>query len=272
MVGVAQQGPCCGRVPPLHLHRLLTDWQLSSWTASLALFFQLLAAGAYLLGVGRLRRRGRRWHAGRTAAFLGGLVLLAVAIESGLASYDDSLFGPHVVQHLVLMMIAPPLLSLGAPMTLALQASSAPTQRRLLRVLNSAPVQLLTNPLVAGGLYYGAMWVDLRSSFYPYSLAHPLAHDASHLVMFSLGCLFWWPLVAVDRLPHRPGYPVRLGMLVVGMPFEAFLGIALMSSHDSVAPQHTVADTLLGRDDRRPLRRPPPRGAGGVQPRRQRTR
>ncbi|HET6794795.1 MAG TPA: cytochrome c oxidase assembly protein [Acidimicrobiales bacterium] len=232
--------------PPVHLHRLLTGWQLGGWTTLLALALQLLAAAAYLWGVVRLRRRGRRWAPTRTVPFLGGLVVLFIAVESGLASYEESLFGAHVVQHIALMMIAPPLLSLGAPITLALQAASPAGQRRLLRVLNSPPVSLLTNPLVVGGLYYASMWIDLQSSFYPFSLDHPLAHDASHLVMFTIGCLFWWPLVAVDRLPHRPGYPVRLALLVVGMPFEAFLGIALMSTHDSVAVQHTLSDTHAG--------------------------
>jgi putative membrane protein len=232
--------------PPVHVHQLLTDWQLASWSADLALAGQLGATGAYLWGVVRLRARGRRWQPTRTAAFLAGVAVLVIAIDSGLASYDDSVFTAHVLQHLALMMVAPPLLSLGAPMTLALQASGPRLQRRLLRLLRSRPARLATDPVVAAGLYYSSMWVDLQSSFYPYSLDHPLVHDASHLVMFVLGCLFWWPLVGSDRLPHRPGPALRMGAMAVGMPFEAFLGIALMSTRDPVAPQHSLADTHAG--------------------------
>jgi putative copper resistance protein D len=225
---------------------VLTAFQFADWTADLALGFQALAAALYVLGVRRLARRGRRWSPWRTLSFFSGLVALFVAVASGLASYDDSVFVMHIIQHLLLMMVAPPLLSLGAPITLALQASRRRTQTGLLRVLHSPPAGLLTLPLVAGALYYVSMWVDLDSGFYPYSLVHPLVHAASHLVMFVLGCLFWWPVVGLDRLPREPPRAVRLFGLLLGMPFEVFLGIALMSSSRTVAPEHTLADTHAG--------------------------
>ena len=232
--------------PPVELHQLLGAWQLGNWTADVALGFQVLAAGLYLWGVHRLSARGRRWDPRRTLAFLGGLVVVCVAIESGLASYDDSVFTVHVIQHLLLMMLAPPLLSLGAPVTLALQASPRRVQTRIVRVLHSAPLAALTAPLVAGILFYSSMWVDMESSFYPLSLRHPLVHSASHLVLFSLGCLFWWPAVGADRLPRQVSPGIRLASLALGMPFESFLGIALMSSHQTIAMQHTLADVHSG--------------------------
>lgn len=232
--------------PPIHLHTLIDGFQFGSGTADVAFALQVLTAGLYLWGWRRLARRGRRWPAARAAAFLGGVLVLFIALVSGLASYDDSNFSAHVVQHMLLMMVAPPLLALGAPVTMALQASRRPVQSRLARILHTRGLVLLTAPLVIAPLYYASMWVDMQSSFYRYSLTHPFAHDASHVVMFSLGCLFWWPLVGLDELPRRPHPGVRLAMVALGMPFESFLAIALMNVSEPMAPNHTLADTHNG--------------------------
>lgn len=232
--------------PPVTAHQLLTGFQWGQWEASIAFGLQVVALGAYAVGVRRLAARGRRWSPWRALAFLGGEAVLFVALVSGLASYDDSVFTVHIIQHLLLMMVAPPLLALGAPITLALQASGRRWQTRIVRILRGPLPSLLFTPLVAGASYFVSMWVDLGSGFYPYTLTHPLAHDLTHLIMFWLGCLFWWLLVAADQLPHRPSPGVRVAMLAAGMPFEAFLGVALLSMRTSVAPEHTVADTQAG--------------------------
>ena len=109
---------------------LVTDWSLDV-TFPLVVVF----AAAYVIGVRRLQARGRSWPATRTAAFLSGLVVVLVATDSGLAAYDRVLYSLHVVQHILLGMVAPLLLVLGAPITLALQAGSRASQRRILRVL-----------------------------------------------------------------------------------------------------------------------------------------
>ncbi|HZT66500.1 MAG TPA: cytochrome c oxidase assembly protein [Acidimicrobiales bacterium] len=235
-----------GVSPPVHLHQLLTAWPLRSWATDVALAFQLAAAVLYGWGVRRLAARGRRWPAWRAISFGAGLLVTVLVVDSGFASYDTSVFTVHVIQHLVLMMVAPPLLALGGPVTLALQASKRPTQTRILRLLHARPLAVLTMPLVAAGLYYSAMYVDLGSSFYRLGLVHPLVHDVTHLVMFTLGYLYWWSVLGVDRTSRQLPLPLRLAGLVVGMPFEAFLGIALLSSRSSIAPQHTLSDTHTG--------------------------
>ncbi|HET6965168.1 MAG TPA: cytochrome c oxidase assembly protein [Acidimicrobiales bacterium] len=235
-----------GISPPVHLHQLLTDWQWRFWPADVALALIVAVAAAYLWGVRRLGSRGRRWPARRAVSFGAGLVVMLIAVVSGVASYDTSVFTVHVIQHLLLMMVAPPLLAMGAPVTLALQASSRPTQTRLLRVLHSSPLAVLSMPLVAAALYYSAMYVDLGSSLYRYSVVHPLVHDVSHVVMFSLGYLYWWSILGFDRTSRQLPLPVRVGGLVVGMPFEVFLGIALLSGRSPIAPQHTLSDTHAG--------------------------
>ena len=235
-----------GISPPVHLHQLLTAWQWRFWPADVALAVIVAAGTAYVWGVRRLAARGRRWPAWRAVSFGAGLLVMVVAVASGVASYDTSVFTVHVIQHLVLMMVAPPLLAMGAPVTLALQASSRPIQTRLLGILHSTPLAVLSTPLLAAGLYYSAMYVDLGSSFYRYSVVHPLVHDASHVVMFSLGYLFWLSILGFDRTSRQLPLPLRVVGLIVGMPFEVFLGFALLSSRSSIAPRHTLSDTHTG--------------------------
>jgi len=106
-------------------------------------------------------------------AFVLGVVMIVIATESGLASYDDSVFTMHVVQHLILMNVAPILLALGAPVTLALQASRRRTQQRLLRLLHSRVVETLTFPVVAAGIAYVTMIVYFLTPVYVFSEQHP---------------------------------------------------------------------------------------------------
>ena len=145
---------------------------------------------------------GRR---GSAISFLCGILVLDVALVSGLASFDDEVFGVHIVQHLAIMMFAPPLLSLGAPVTLAMQASNRKLHTGIIRILHSRLVGALTTVVTAGALYYGSMYLDLLTPFYRYSLDHDLVHNISHVLMFTFGCLFWWPMIGADRYPtSRP--------------------------------------------------------------------
>ncbi len=232
--------------PAVHLHTLLTGWQLGDAFAVIALAVQVLALLWYLAAIRRLSRRGRRWPRLRAVAFISGILSLTIVLVSGLSSYDDSVFVVHVIQHVVIMMVAPPLLSLGAPVTLAMQAANRPTQSRIVHVVRNPVLRLLTVPLIAAVLYYGAMYVALLTSFYPYSIRHDVAHNLEHLVMFGLGCLFWWPMIAVDQLPHRPAFPSRILAMFAGMPFEVFLGVALMNFSHPIAPEHSLSDTRAG--------------------------
>lgn len=232
--------------PPVKLHQLLLSWQFGDPLAALAFSFQVLAVLWYGGAVLRLRRRGVHWSPARTTAFIAGIVVLCVAVVSGLASYDDEVFVIHIIQHLLLMMVAPPLLALGSPVTLAIQAAKRPLQGRLVRLVHHPVVRVLATPLFSGVLYYVSMYAFLLTPFYRYSLQHPLVHDASHLAMLAVGCLFWWPMVGIDPLTHRPTLAMRLIWIFAGMPFEVFLGVAIMNFAKPIAPEHTLADTHAG--------------------------
>ena len=234
------------RSPAVRVHTLLTGFQHDPLSV-VALAVEVGLVVWYLGAVRRLARRGRRWSPWRTASFVGASALVMVAVQSGLAAYDDEVFAAHVVQHLILMSFAPILYALSAPMTLALQASARPMQERLLRVLHHPVVEFVTRPVVVATVAYGTMIVYFLTPFYVLSLEHTWLHELSHLHFLVSGCLFWWVVVGIDPSRWRLSHGAKLGLLAVGIPVNALLGLVLTGSRVSVAPAfHTVGDTHRG--------------------------
>lgn len=232
--------------PPVQIHNLFTAWQ-TDWMSLTALCIELTIAAWYVASVVRLARRGRRWSRWRTASFLLGTLAVVVATQSGLASYDDSVFQLHVVQHLLLMNVAPIFYALAAPITLALQASGRETQQRLLSVLHNRAVEFITHPVLVVINFAGTMLIFFLTPFYQFSLEHPLLHELTHLHFLISGILYWWLIIGVDPSRWRLSFPAKLGALAVGIPTTAVLGLALTQSRVSVAPLfHTTADTHAG--------------------------
>lgn len=190
----------------------------------------VVAAAVYVTGVRRLARRGRRWSPARTTAFAAGLAAIVVATQSGLARYETILFSLHTAQHVLLGMVAPFLLALGAPITLALQAAHRPTQARLLRVIHSRPVALLTHPLVAWSVFGGTLFALYLSPLFEWSLRDNLLHATIHLHFLLAGALFFWPAVGLDPVRRPLSHPARLLYVLFAVPVHAFLGLAVLSS------------------------------------------
>ncbi|MDT7570820.1 MAG: hypothetical protein QOE05_994 [Actinomycetota bacterium] len=193
----------------------------------------VVTAGFYWLGVRRLSARGDRWPVGRSAGFGAGLLVIAVATVSGLAAYDDDLFGAHMVQHMLLSMVAPVLLALGAPVTLALRTLPSRSRGRLLALLHARLVRVLAFPLIPWLLFVGSPFALYFSGWYPATLDNRLLHELLHAHFLAVGCLFFWPMVGIDPLPGRSGHPFRMLLLAATLPFHAFLGIAIMSVSDN---------------------------------------
>ena len=186
------------------------------------------AAVAYRRGVRLVDERGRTWPAARSAAFAAGLVALAAG-----AVVPDEPFGAHAVQHLLMGMVAPPLLALGAPVTLALQAAGRANRARLRRVLRSRVVAMATHPLVAGAAFAAAPVALYFTGLYDATLRDPLVHELVHAGVVAGGLAFFWPLVGLDSTPHRLHHAARLGWLLLAVPFHGFLGVALLSGADA---------------------------------------
>lgn len=205
------------------------------------------SAGLYLGGVRRLAGRGRRWAVRHTAAFVAGLVAIWVAVGSGLAVYDDSSVTLHMVQHILLMMAAPPLLALGRPVALAAQSSARATQVRLTRLMRGPAVTVATHPAVAGVIYFFTMWVMLVDrGVYDYLVTHQAAHEAAHVLLLAAGLLYWPPLVAPDASRHHLSHPARVVLLLLSMPLEALPGIWMRFQSSPISAINTLAGTRTG--------------------------
>ena len=211
-------------LPPFGAGRLLSEWSL----APLPFVGTVWAAGLYLLGLRALRRRGDRWPAGRSAAFGFGIAAFLVATSSGLAAYDTTLLSVHMVQHMVLSMLVPLALALGAPITLALSTLPARPRRWLLAVPHSRVAKVLSFPPLTFVLYVVSPWALYFSGWYDASLHSTYVHEMMHVHLVLVGSLFFWPLMGVDPLPGRVGYPFRVLLTVLTLPFHAFLGVTIM--------------------------------------------
>lgn len=205
-------------------------------------------ATAWLWMVRRVARRHAahpvsRW---RSAAFLGGLAAIVVALTSPIDAYEGSLFSVHMLQHLVLELVAAPLLVLAAPATLALRAASLPIRRQLLAFLHSRLVAVVSFPLLAWVIFAAVNWGWHFSSLYDQALENQALHDVEHLSFMAAALLFWWPVVGVDPSRWRLPYPARLFYLFLAMPQNSFLGVALMSAPAVLYPHYLTIERSWG--------------------------
>lgn len=189
-----------------------------------------VAALAYHRATARVAALGRRWAPARSGAFALGLVAVAAATQSFLGRWDTERFSLHAVQHLLLAMVAPVLLALGAPMTLALQGSRRETRTRLLRLLHSGPIRLLTHPLAAWAVFGATPFALYFTPLFGLTVRHEWLHQVVHVHFVASGCLFFWPLVGLDPLPRRLPNAARVALVFLAVPFHAILGVALLGT------------------------------------------
>ena len=163
-------------LPRFTLGSVFTQWELVSWASVLI----LLTAVLYLWGVLRMRRRGDHWPVGRTAAFLAAMVAAAVATISGIGTYDDTLLSDHMAQHMILAMIVPLAMALGAPITLALRTLPRRPRGWLLAVLHSRVAKLLSFPPLTFTLFIVTPWALYFSGWYAATLHHDYLHGGAY--------------------------------------------------------------------------------------------
>jgi cytochrome c oxidase assembly factor CtaG len=212
-------------LPPFGWHAAFTQWQAAPVvTVSVG-----LAAGLYLWGVVRVGRRhpARPWPAWRTGMFLAGLGIVILAIQSGIGSYDDVLLWDHMVQHLMLLMVAPPLLIFGRPITLLLHASRNPLHTWAKRVLRSRPVSFLTWPVFGIVAYTAAIVGAHLTGLANLMERNQTLHNAEHVAFLVIGYLFFLPVLGQEPIRWRLGYPARLILLFLIMPVDTFAGLIL---------------------------------------------
>ncbi|ROO83770.1 putative copper resistance protein D [Actinocorallia herbida] len=216
----------------------------SLWRFDLFWMVLVLALGGfYLAGVVRLRRRGDAWPWHRTVFWLIGLATIVVATLSGLATYAPLMFSVHMVQHMLIAMVTPIFLVLGAPMTLALRALKPAKVRGdrgprewLTAALHSRYTKVIAHPATATILFMGSTWALYYSSAFEWLMGNHLGHIAMLMHFLLSGYLFYWVIIGIDPAPKPLGYPWRLLLLFVTMPFHAFLGLAMMNMGEPIAP------------------------------------
>lgn len=183
----------------------------------------------------------------RVMAYFAGLVVIELALQSPIEHYDTTLFSAHMVQHILLTMIAAPFIAAGAPITLVLRFSRPEFRRRwILPVLHGRAVRILTFPVVAWILFAGVMWGSHFSPLFNAALEDPLVHQLEHLAYMSAALLFWWPVVAVDPSPWRMAHPLRVLYTFLQMPQNTFLALALYASSADLYPHYASLQRTWG--------------------------
>jgi cytochrome c oxidase assembly factor CtaG len=245
---------------PPTLARVLFDWRFDLIFGTAA----IVLAAVYIAGVVRLRRRGDAWPAGRTVAWLCGCAALLFATSSGVGRYMPAMFSMHMAAHMLLSMLVPVLLVLGAPVTLALRALPAAGKDRppgmrewLLAALHSRVSKFFTNPLVATAIFVAGFYGLYFGGIFDAAADSHGAHLAMNAHFLLSGYLFYWVVIGVDPTP-RPIPPLaKLAVVFGSLPLHAFFGVVLMGTQTVLAgefyrtldlPWHTdlLADQRLG--------------------------
>ncbi|MCU1488972.1 MAG: integral rane protein [Acidimicrobiaceae bacterium] len=235
-------------VPSVHftLGHTFSHWDLSPFPL-VVLALSVATALWYLRADWSLAARGRHWGGLRTAAFLSGLVFTDLAFCSSVAVYANDYFQAHVLQHLLLMVVAPPLLALGMPSTLFLQTASRRAKERWLRVLRSDGFAVLSHPVTVFALYFGAMFVFFLTPLIGFAMEHMAVMDFFNVVFLAGGTLYWWPMVGLDPIVHwKMTHGFRLMNILIGGGVEAFLGVAILNNSRTIAPMYSLAGTHSG--------------------------
>ncbi|KRD06686.1 copper resistance protein CopD [Mycobacterium sp. Root265] len=245
---------------PPTLARVLFDWRFDLIFGTAA----ILLAAVYIAGVVRLRRRGDAWPVGRIVAWLCGCAALLFATSSGVGRYMPAMFSMHMTAHMVLSMLVPVLLVLGAPVTLALRALPAAGKDRppgmrewLLAALHSRVSKFFTNPLVATAIFVAGFYGLYFGGIFDAAADSHGAHLAMNAHFLLSGYLFYWVVIGVDPTPRPIPHLAKLAMVFGSLPLHAFFGVVLMGTQSVLAgdfyrslglPWHTdlLADQRLG--------------------------
>jgi cytochrome c oxidase assembly factor CtaG len=223
---------------------ILLSW---AWRPHIILTI-VLAATLHLVGRNRLKRRGggRVIAPWRSVAYLGGLVVLWIALMSPIDVLSGQLFSMHMIQHLLLVMVVPPLLWIGNPMPIAMWGLPATLRREVGRWLRPSSgvrntIRALTTPGLVWLYFVAALvgWHDPRA--YNLSLVSELAHDLEHLMFFVSAMLLWWHVIGSAPLIHkRLSRGVRAAYIVSVVPANALTGIAISFASEPLYPYYTT--------------------------------
>lgn len=201
---------------------------LDSWSAPLGVEASLcVAALVYMIGWIRIRRVSPNMVSSwRLAAFLAGIVSLWIAIGSPLEAFDDAALSVHMVQHLLLMSVAPPFILLGAPALPLLRGLPRALRAAVGRLLRWGSVRwlgrILTNPAVCWTAASAALIVWHIPAAFELALRSDSWHEFEHACFFTTSLMFWWPVIQpFPGVAKTPGWPIPLYLFLGTLPGSA---------------------------------------------------
>jgi cytochrome c oxidase assembly factor CtaG len=212
----------------------------------------------YLWGVRRNNALHPRhpWSVGKTVAWIGALFTTAVAIFSFIGVYDGELFWDHMVQHLILIMVAAPLFAIASPLDLAWRSTTGTAHVVVTEVLRSRVATFLGHPAVAFVLYAVLIPISHLTSWYNLTLEYESVHNAEHLAFLLVGYLFWRQVFGSDPNRYRLHPALQFFYLFLAIPIDTFTGLSLagathelfsayLASHRTWGPSY-VDDLHIG--------------------------
>lgn len=214
---------------------LLFYWRIDLIAGTAA----IVGAVLYVIGVIRLHRRGDGWPVGRTIGWLIGCALLLWSTSSGMGVYGQAMFSMHMIEHMFLAMLVPIFLVLGGPVTLMLRvlpaagADQPPGLREAVVGFVHSPVtRFLTHPLIALALFVASFYALYFTNLFDVMISSHPGHLFMEVHFVLTGYLYYWVIIGVDPAPRQLTYPLKLAIVIAAMPFHAFFGLAMMSSHN----------------------------------------
>ena len=232
-----------------------TLWRLSiAYEADgIILGILILATALYIAGVVKLSRNGVKWPVGRTIAFALGISVIDFATSGGLGLYSFFSFSHHMMAHMLLGMVAPIGIVLGAPITLALRALPAGRSlaasegeheaergpRDLLTaILSSRFVAIMSNPIVALAIFDGSLFALYFTPIFEILMGSHLGHIVMSVHFLLAGILFFHVIIGIDPRPKQYPFIFRIVILFAAMSIHAFFSVALLSSTSLVGAEY----------------------------------
>jgi putative copper resistance protein D len=205
-----------------------------------SMYLLAVSAIGYAILFRKMRAAGhsKRLPIWRAVLFEGGIVLVLVTVFGPLAAYDRTFLTVHMLQHFILITIAPPLLLGGAPLTLLLMAvGRSGRQRFFYPVLHSRVFQAFAHPLIGLSLFILVPTLWYITPALDWMLKSAWVHYGGYAVFLFAGLHYWWPIVPANPTRWHLAYPVRLLYLLALMPIHAFLGLLFYSPNNVLYPQ-----------------------------------
>ena len=197
----------------------------------------IFAVAIYIKGVIILSRRGDKWPVGRTIAFALGISAIDFATSGGLGVYSRFAFSNHMLSHMVLGMIAPIGIVLGAPITLALRTLpiGRNEQERGIRgsfiaLLHSKLSKIYTHPVVALAIFNGSLFALYFTPLFGNLMQGHSGHFFMSIHFLLSGILFFQVLIGVDPMPRKVLHIVKVIIIFAAMSIHAFFSISVMSA------------------------------------------